>query len=603
MRETEGLKMSTQVQVEDIGEMFARTKAYLMKANKDGVSVYDHLTRVMEQLLDENPQDIANDPSKFNEMFALLQQHSFVNGQSTPACNEPCSIPPSELTRLSENERLFERLPPETVTTIEQPDPYTTVTTTRVKPHTAPPYESVAQHNHYWAWAGCGVTEEEAFLLDRSITMLAMEKKLAEVRFVGKIFGTRGDYYVISSRRHVNEGETVYKEINTMPRPTRRKLEVPVQAEPGFVGVNRLSFWVTSHPASTWTLLPDVTPQQICAGRQIKRLFSGDLNAAVISSPPFNWNEAVYLRVQLSRIVSGTYISPLGALEEPEDDAEEEEEEDDDEDAGAKKPKEAKYRPLTVSAKGFAAEEDSDVTQWAKLDQWVHSEAHIYENGRQTKVPEKPEEEEDEESGEQQQQQMDEEEEEEEEEVVEEEEKELFTPIRSDFLYAVITIPQAPVIDEEDEEEQEEDEVPEEAPEAAEKLADDMPSKPVTDDEVPDDDPTKVKVAAWTVRVVNNNSKKHRVVVVKSLRWPGAVAFAAEGGKRWGCVYFGNGLKKTDFSFTPILALPVLSECADITEMQDPTPATEKLVRRGEDPPEPDSEDEAEEVEEAEEGM
>ncbi|RNF20335.1 putative flagellar radial spoke component [Trypanosoma conorhini] len=590
--------MATQPLAKDVEEMFGRTKAYLMNVNKDGVSVYDQLTRLMEQLLDENPHGIAADPSSFNDVFTLLQQHSFVNGQSTPACNEPCPVPPSELARLAVNERLFERPPPEAVTTIEQPDPYTTVTTTRIKPHTAPPYDSVAQQNLYWAWAGCGVTEEEAFLLDRSITMLAMGKKLRDVRFFGKIFGTRANYYVVCSQRYVEEGEKVYKEVNTMPRPARRKLEVPVQPEPGFVGVNRLSFWVTSHPAAEWKLLPDVTPQQIVAGRRIKRLFTGDLTAAVIASPPFEWNEAVYLRVQLSRIASGTYISPLGALEEPEEDADEEEDADDDDGANAKKPKEAKYRPLTQAVKGFASEEDSDVTQWAKLDQWVHAEGYIYANGRQTKLPEKPEEEEEEEAEELQQQRQ--EEEEEEEEVVEEEEedeKELFTPVNTDFLYAIINVPEAPKVDEEDEEEEEEEAADADEAAEAEKEEDDTPPKPVTDDAIPDDDPTKVKVAAWTLRVVNNNSKKHRVVLVRSLRWPGAVAFAADGGKRWGCVYFGNGLKKTDFSFTPTLAPPVLPECGDITEANDPTPATEKLVRRGEEPPEPDSEDEVEEEE------
>ncbi|KAG8345948.1 flagellar radial spoke component [Trypanosoma vivax] len=573
-------------------EMFARAKAYLMCANKDGVSVYDQLTRMMEQLLDENPSDIANNPSKFNEMFTLLQKHSFVNGESTQPCDEPCSVPPSELARLAENGRLFERAPPEIQTTIEQPDPYTTVTTTRVVPRTAPSYDSVEQHNLYWAWAGCGMAEEEAFLLDRSITLLAMEKNLEEVRFVGKIFGTQGDYYIVSSRRYVQEGEKVYKEVNTMPRPARRHLEVPVQSEPPFVGLNRLSFWVTSNPAAQWTLLPDVTPQQICAGRLIKKLFSGNLDAPVVSSPPFEWNEVVYLRVQLSRIVSSTYISPLGSLEEPEDDNEDDE--DEDEEDAPNKPKEAKYRPLTQPVKGFAMEEDSDVTQWARLDQWVHSEGYIYENGRQTKVPEKNEEEEEEEED---VQKMEEEEEEEEMEQQEEEERELFTPIQSDYLYAVVNIPEAPKIDDEEDEEEEEDE-PEEVADVPEEDNDDMPPKPLADDEVPDDDPTRIKITAWTVRTVNNNSKKHRVVIVRSLRWPGAIAFAAEGGKKWGCVYFGNGLKKTDFSFTPTLAPPVLSECADITEVQDPTPATEKLVHRGEDPPEPDSEDEVEDEEE-----
>eukprot|EP00796_Vickermania_ingenoplastis_P004320 gene4320-3134_t len=589
---------SMQDQVEPLVE---NTKAFLMNANKDGISVYDQLVRMMEVLLDNNPNDIAHDPSSFSEMFNLLEKNSFMRGESTATCNEPMAVPPVELNRLKENMVLFDRPAPEVTTTIEQPDPYTTVTTTAIKPLTAPNYGSVVQQNHFWKECGCGLAEEEAFLLERSITRLAMDKQLQDIRFVGKIFGSRANYYVISTRRYVQEGEVIYQEVNTMPKPPRKKVDVPVQDEPGFVGVNRLSYWVTSYPSADWEMLPDVTAAQINASRNIKRLLTGDLNADVVASPPFPWKESVLLRALLSRIVSGTFISPSGAMEEPEEADEEDEDEDEDEE-GPPKPKEGKYRPIAVPAKEYEGVED--VAQLATLDQWVHCEAHILKNGRQTKVPEKPEVEGEEEEEEEPQPEPEEEEaeEQEEEEEEEEEEKELFQPITEDYLYTVVNIPQPPPPD--DEEEEEEEEAEEQEEEKAPEEEDNSPLKPVADGDVAPDDPTKMKVVAWVVRLLHNVNKTHRIVVVRSLRWPGAIAYAAggsqTGGLSWGSVYFGNGVKKTDAGFTPIPAPPIVGECGDLIEVMDPTAATEKLVRRGEEPPEPDSEDEVEEEEDEE---
>lgn len=572
------------------------TKAFLMKANKDGISVYDQLTRMMEVMLDGNANDILYDPSNFSEMFTLLQRQSFIRGESTATCNEPMAVPPAEINRLTENMVLFDRPQPEVTTTIEQPDPYTTVTTTTIKPLTAPNYGSVVQQNYYWKECGCGLAEEEAFLLERSITRLAMAKQLQDIRFVGKIFGFSGNYYIISTRRYVEEGETIYQEVNSMPKPPRKKIDVPVQDEPGFVGANRLSFWVTSSPSAEWVLLPDVTVAQINASRAMKKMFSGDLMADVVSSPPFPWKESVLLRAVLSRLVSGTFISPIGAMEEPE--ADEEEDDMEEEEDGPPKPKEAKYRALAVPSKEYEGVED--IAQLASLDQWVHSEGYIYKNGRQTKIPEKVEVEgEEEEEEEPQEQDEEEEEEEQEEEEEEEEEKELFTPITEDYLFTVIDIPLPPPPEDDDEEgeEEEEEEGAAQLEESPPQEEDNTPLKPLTDGDVPADDPTKLKVVAWVIRLLHNINKAHRLAVVRSLRWPGAIAYAADNGKTWRSVYFGTGLKKSDTGYVPTPAPTIVGECADLVEVMDPTAATEKLVRRGEDAPEPDSEDELEEEE------
>lgn len=593
---------STAPSAADLEAQFANAKAYLMQADKDGISAYDQLTRLMELLLDENPNNVAGDPTKLHEILSFIQTHSFACGESTAACYEASPMPAEELQRFEDNKKLFDRPAPEVRTVVEQPDPYTTVTTTTVVPLKAPAFESVAAQNKYWAAAGCGLADEEAFLLDRSITNLAMEKKLQDIKFFGKIFGTHGDYLVLRTRRYVEPGETVLVEVNTMGKPPRKKGAVPVQPEPGYVGANRYTFWVTPSSSDAWTKLPDVTPQQINAARETKRFFTGNLAAPVAAA--FPWAEAAYLRAQLARITSGATIAPQGALEEPEPEPESEEEEELDEDGAApRKPKEAKYRVLAVPAAGYG-DEEVDVVQLT-ADRWVHAEGYIYQNGRQTKVPEKPEpeegaEEEEPEAGEVPEPEDGAEGDAEEEEPEEEEEVELFAPIQNDHLYGVVDVPQPPPAPEDDEE-QEEEEEPEGADGGEPAEPDNAPLKPVRDEDVPDDDPTKLKISCWTMRVASNVSKAHRVAVVQSLRWPGATAYAAEGGKRWGCVYFGNGLKRTDAAFTPAPAPAVQSECPDLTEVADPTATVEKLVRRGEEVPEADSEAEPEEELEEEE--
>lgn len=58
----------------------------------------------------------------------------------------------------------------------------------------------------------------------------------------------------------------------------------------------------------TWIKLPNVTPQQITVARQIKKFFTGRLDASIVSYPPFPGNEADYLRAQIARIRSASVI-------------------------------------------------------------------------------------------------------------------------------------------------------------------------------------------------------------------------------------------------------------------------------------------------------
>lgn len=96
-------------------------------------------------------------------MLLLLQRECF-NGDSTTNNTAPNSSGHDgmmhSVDRLKENKKLYERPAPVVRTTIEQPDPFTTVTTTTVKPLTAPSFPSVREYNQYWREVGCGLADE-----------------------------------------------------------------------------------------------------------------------------------------------------------------------------------------------------------------------------------------------------------------------------------------------------------------------------------------------------------------------------------------------------------------------------------------------------------
>lgn len=90
-------------------------------------------------------------------------------------------------------------------------------------------------------------------------------------------------------------------------------------------GANRCVYYVCKEPGFTWTKLPSVSPAQITAARQIRKYFTGRLDAPIVSYPPFPGNEANYLRAQVARISAGTHVSPMGFYQAKEEEEEEEE--------------------------------------------------------------------------------------------------------------------------------------------------------------------------------------------------------------------------------------------------------------------------------------
>jgi len=58
--------------------------------------------------------------------------------------------------------------------------------------------------------------------------------------------------------------------------------------------------------------LPDCTPKHIKSARQIKHIFTGNLNANIDTNPAFDGKERHLLRATLARIFHATAIVPKG---------------------------------------------------------------------------------------------------------------------------------------------------------------------------------------------------------------------------------------------------------------------------------------------------
>jgi radial spoke head protein 4A len=212
---------------------------------------------------------------------------------------------------------------------------------------------------------------------------------LQHVRFWGKVFGTQQNYIIAEveyregeeageeeeeaeeepdedkEKEDADEGEEEAEE-DVLPKPDYKPPpEVP--KEEARMGANKKTYFVCNEPGKAWVRLPVVTPNQISIARQIKKFFTGNLSAPIVSFPPFPGNEANYLRAQIARISAGTHISPLGFYSF---DEEEEEEEDAARDNFVE----------NAEFEGIPVRDLCDPT----LGNWVHHVQHVLPQGRCT---------------------------------------------------------------------------------------------------------------------------------------------------------------------------------------------------------------------------
>jgi len=205
-----------------------------------------------------------------------------------------------------------------------------------------------------YEWAGVNLGRTETYRLYLAIKQKATVEARS-MRFWGKVIGRSGDYYVV-------QGEN--------PEPPSNE---DIKVLEGLEGANKYAFWVCKHAGGAWTKLPNVAPEAIVVARQIKRFFTGDLNAPVPSYPPFpGGTEAHLLRAQIAQITSECSVSPGGFYVE-----------DDEADEGVKAIKKVE------EMEDFKSAEDLK-----DASSWVHHEVPINVNGRCNQPPSNDEEEE-----------------------------------------------------------------------------------------------------------------------------------------------------------------------------------------------------------------
>ena len=109
----------------------------------------------------------------------------------------------------------------------------------------------------------------------------------------------------------------------TIPLPKSNfKPQPDLPAEEYGVGTNKKVYFVCNEAGQEWKLLPNVRPKHISIARQVRKRFTGRLDAPVVSFPPFPGQEAELLRAQIARITAGTHVSPVGYFTFDEEDEE-----------------------------------------------------------------------------------------------------------------------------------------------------------------------------------------------------------------------------------------------------------------------------------------
>ncbi|KAF7650852.1 hypothetical protein LDENG_00119360 [Lucifuga dentata] len=350
----------------------AAFKAFMMKSSPGSSNnLYDHLTRVLVKVMEERPHNAVD---VIEDVSVDVKRGVFEHSQSTlRELRQPAA---AEL--LAEQQRLlFART--------EEPEQEEELVESALP--------NVSELSWYLEQAGVGLGREEMQRIFLALKQLVESQSLQRCRLWGKILGIESSYIVAEAE--YREGEEEEEEEEEEQSPEERAEDEEKDAEfqeneenesiplpqssykpPPVVpkealgtGSNRCVYYVCKEPGLPWVKLPPVSPAHITAARQIRKLFTGRLEAPVVSYPPFPGTEANYLRAQIGRISAGTHVSPQGFYQTGEEEGDEEDEVAQD-----------SYE-VNPDFEGLPAAEMAE-----SLSTWVHHVQHILQQGRCTWV-------------------------------------------------------------------------------------------------------------------------------------------------------------------------------------------------------------------------
>jgi len=129
-------------------------------------------------------------------------------------------------------------------------------------------------------WAGIGFGEQESYRLQKSIKKLAEKTQASDIKFFGKILGSKQDYYIVEATVEGGDDEEEGAE-------GQEEEEKGPEFEVKGTGVNKFTYFVASSSLSDWKKLPDLSPTDLAAARQIKVSFTGELDRNIYTNPFF----------------------------------------------------------------------------------------------------------------------------------------------------------------------------------------------------------------------------------------------------------------------------------------------------------------------------
>ncbi|XP_069500747.1 radial spoke head protein 6 homolog A [Ambystoma mexicanum] len=345
-------------------------KAFLLKTDgSKGVSLYDHLARVLTRILDERPENVLD---TFEDLSKDIKWSRFHKKLDTLR-DDYDMLPTYEMAE--KLKVLFSKGAGEGSEEAAEEEMLET------------PLPNVMELAFFFEQGGVGLSREETYHIFLALKQLIDTQPIQKCRFWGKIFGIEANYIVAEVEFREGEDdldqeeETEENEQDTMdikeeeeeegeehdPGPPKSTFKPPpaIPKEDNRTGANKYTYMVCSEPGKPWVRLPLVLPAHITTARKIKKFFTGRLDAPIVSYPPFPGNESNYLRAQIARISAGTQVSPLGFYQFGEEEAEEEE--------GAARDS---YEENT-EFEGIPPVEMID-----GLSNWVHHVQHIHPQGR-----------------------------------------------------------------------------------------------------------------------------------------------------------------------------------------------------------------------------
>eukprot|EP00210_Caulerpa_lentillifera_P007584 g7244.t1 len=330
---------------------FETALSFLQKTpSKGGASVLEHLTDVVTKILDDQPKDAVD---LLETSFYVKRLSDSVQESQTPDI-------------LAEQDALYAK---RAETKLE----LLSVTEPAIDPETGAPFE-ITPPNEYECndilgdgalleALGVGLPREEMYEVALMSKLLGEDpsQSVSTIRFFGKFYGLERNYYVFETTLKEEPETTI--EANSKGK-TLCIAQVPccvledvIPVEVG-VGANAHVYFVCQEAGGGFTRLPDTTPAQIKASRELRRFLTGSLQSDAWSLvyPPFPGTEAYYLRAIIARIAATTTLCVTGMFTINEDGVLEKQEE-------------------------FSVPSQDDLNS---LSSWCHMYPHLKKQGRCT---------------------------------------------------------------------------------------------------------------------------------------------------------------------------------------------------------------------------